>query len=298
MNTDSVTLIQERLPLIYFSLLWTVFAFWLAWRGSFWSFPFGIQQTKIVKFSHVIGAFLIFLTSQLIILPISAYLFLSYTNQRWLNLRELSVDVLAQGWINIFGILLGTLLLMTFLMFSEKGIKNEILGSRFYSSLRAKIWDCSVGMLSWMFIFPLVLMIGQLIEIPLSHYFELIPKDQVAVRFIKAALQSTPLFLALGVSVSVVVPIVEELLFRGFVQSWLKKRLGLVGALALTSLIFAFFHFSLSQGISNVELLTSLFTLSLFLGFLKERQQSILASIALHGTFNFISISMIYLGNS
>ena len=58
----------------------------------------------------------------------------------------------------------------------------------------------------------------------------------------------------------------------------------------IASLIFAAFHFSTSQGLNNIELLVSLFVLSCFLGFLYERQESLLASMALHATFNAISI--------
>lgn len=295
MNSETFVLVQERLPLIYFGLLWTFLSFWVAHKCNFWSFPNGISKSKSVYLSQIFVSLSIFLLTQLIILPIASYLFISFSKGYWLPPKELSFDTITQGWMNIIGIVLSTLLVGTYLYFCSFSTKEEVFGRRFYSSLNEKFNDIFLGSVSWFIIFPIVLVVGQLIEIPLHQYFKSAPQDQVAVRFIKGALESWPLFLALTLSVSVIVPCIEEVLFRGLIQCWLKKKMSLMAAIGLTSLIFSFFHFSWSQGISNVELLASLFILSLFLGFIKERQQSILASIALHGTFNFISITMIYL---
>jgi uncharacterized protein len=68
-----------------------------------------------------------------------------------------------------------------------------------------------------------------------------------------------------------------------------------LGSILLASLIFAFFHFSYSQGIDNIEVITSLFVFSCFLGFVYERQQSLWASVGLHALFNAISVVLIVL---
>jgi membrane protease YdiL (CAAX protease family) len=97
-------------------------------------------------------------------------------------------------------------------------------------------------------------------------------------------------------AIVVLVPVIEELLFRGFLQSWLVSRFTPFTSIALSSAIFTMVHFSPSQGIANAELMTGLFLLALFLGYLYQRQGSLWASIGLHCTFNAVSVTMILMG--
>jgi membrane protease YdiL (CAAX protease family) len=90
-----------------------------------------------------------------------------------------------------------------------------------------------------------------------------------------------------------IVPVLEELLFRGFLQGAFRRFFSVRTAILFSSFIFALFHFSLGQGVNNMTILVSLFILSLFLGFLKERQGNLWGSIAMHMTFNAISVAMI-----
>jgi membrane protease YdiL (CAAX protease family) len=102
------------------------------------------------------------------------------------------------------------------------------------------------------------------------------------------------LFWSSVILIVTLVPFLEEVLFRGFLQTWLRRVVGVSGAIWLTALTFALFHFSTSQGADNVELISSLFVLGCFLSFLRERQRSLWAPIGLHAAFNAISILMIY----
>ena len=103
------------------------------------------------------------------------------------------------------------------------------------------------------------------------------------------------LYLTTASSIITVIPITEEILFRGFLQSWLKRRfqshwIGII----IASLIFAFFHFSFAQGLTNIELLGSLFFLSCAIGISYEKQQSLWTPIAFHSIFNLTSLVLIY----
>jgi membrane protease YdiL (CAAX protease family) len=113
--------------------------------------------------------------------------------------------------------------------------------------------------------------------------------EQVAVRYLKMALDSPPLLLTALFIILIAAPFIEELLFRGFLQNWLKSILGAKSAILIASFCFALFHLSASQGIGNISLAISLFSFSCFLGFIYERQRSLLASIGLHMTFNAVS---------
>ena len=84
--------------------------------------------------------------------------------------------------------------------------------------------------------------------------------------------------------------ILEEFLFRGVLQNFLKKYFKRDVSIIITSLVFAFFHYSPSQKLSNISIIGSLFVLACFLSFLYERQKSLFAPIFLHATFNAISI--------
>ena len=119
--------------------------------------------------------------------------------------------------------------------------------------------------------------------------------DQVAVKNLKSIL-SYPLLLTSTIGVIVImVPLAEEMLFRGFFQNWIIQRIGRFKGILVTSLLFAGFHFSISQGWANVELLLSLFVLSCYLGFIYERQRSLWAAAGLHMAFNAFSVGIILL---
>lgn len=118
--------------------------------------------------------------------------------------------------------------------------------------------------------------------------------DQVAVKFLKMTFEY-PLYLLLSVfSIVVLAPLIEETLFRGFLQTFIRQHLGSKQAIWITSACFSFFHYSSEQGLGNIPIIGSLFVLALFLGYLYERQGTLIAPMALHASFNAISVMNIY----
>jgi hypothetical protein len=157
-----------------------------------------------------------------------------------------------------------------------------------------------VSLLGWLCIFPVVNFVHNLLTSAILYLFHLpeLP-DQVAVEFLKMSLSSTPAFFLALLMIIVLAPVTEELLFRGFLQNWLKKHLGRNPALFFSSLAFAFFHFSFLQGLNNIPIISTLFILGLALGFIYERQHSLSASILLHSFFNLASaLNFAYLQGS
>jgi len=148
---------------------------------------------------------------------------------------------------------------------------------------------------TWLLSFPIVSVVSEVVDKFLQSAFGLKYYEQTAVKFVKAAM-SSPLSLTFAIlSILLLAPLVEEFLFRGGLQTFFKKRLGAKAAILLSSLCFALFHFSPSQGLGNIPLIVSLFILGGFLGFLYERQGSLWSSIGLHMTFNAISAFRIIL---
>ncbi|MGO8926945.1 MAG: HAD-IA family hydrolase [Limisphaerales bacterium] len=89
----------------------------------------------------------------------------------------------------------------------------------------------------------------------------------------------------LGLAIIVVAPLMEEVLFRGFLfEGVLHSRLGAVGAVASTSLIWALIHFQYdAYGIATI------FASGLFLGYVRLKTGSLYATIFLHGLMNLVA---------
>ena len=175
-------------------------------------------------------------------------------------------------------------------LFSGSITRKSVWGNNAFKSISQSAKDFFIGFCAWFVGYPIMLVVGQLASILTLIFFLPSTVEQVAVRYLRQIMDYPVLFISTSLLIVFVVPIVEETLFRGFLQTWLRKWLSRTGAIIVSSLIFALFHYSSSQGQNNIELLCSLFTLSCFLGFVYERQQSLWASIGLHTTFNGISV--------
>ena len=151
--------------------------------------------------------------------------------------------------------------------------------------------DAIVGVLSWLIAFPLVSFFSSILEILIYLAFKVqkVP-NQLATEFIKSSLKHPIFFVMALISVIIIAPIVEEFLFRGVLQNIFKKFMNRSLVILATSVIFAFFHFAISQKLANITILGSLFILGVFLSFLYEKQKSLISPIFLHATFNAISV--------
>ena len=103
------------------------------------------------------------------------------------------------------------------------------------------------------------------------------------------------IFWGLVVSAVMVAPVVEEIIFRAFLQTTLRQS-GLVrgrwAAIGLASVLFTAIHF----GADSWHALPGLFVLSLGLGYVYERSGSVWPSIALHASFNALNVAMVVAG--
>lgn len=156
-------------------------------------------------------------------------------------------------------------------------------------SKSSRLTDFSIGVLVWFIAFPWVGVISQICDFLLEALFNFQSYEQVAVRYLKDNLQSIPQTVVALISIVFIAPIVEELLFRGTLQQFLKKYFSVKASIVITAAFFACFHFSSSQGLGNLSLIPSLFVFACFLGYTYERQGSIFASIGLHLIFNLAS---------
>jgi len=86
----------------------------------------------------------------------------------------------------------------------------------------------------------------------------------------------------------VLVPIAEEVFFRGFLYAGMRERWGTGWALVVSALIFALIH--LTPGV-----LPPLFVIGLLLAYLYERTDSLWPSILLHAVINSMAFISLYL---
>lgn len=97
------------------------------------------------------------------------------------------------------------------------------------------------------------------------------------------------------ISLVILPPITEEIVFRGFLFGSFRKVLPMVYAGIITSLIFAVAH--LPEGGSGGPLYIAAidtFVLSMILVYLREKTGSLWASITLHGAKNFIAFVALF----
>lgn len=274
----------------------------IAWRIGFYHLPVDDSIGKLIPdWRHVFQAFLIFLGIQMILVPglLSFSLYLQPGERP--NLEDVKFSPEFYGWANLGAIACVATLLTLFFFSLDKVNRQKIWGKSssdqesptFFQLFKQNGYKFLVGCLTWILAYPWIVVIGQLLAILLAYAYAGPFPDQTAVRHLKNILDNPLLLGITAVAVVSVIPFIEELLFRGFLQSWLKTIFGRAKAIVITSIIFALFHFSLSQGVENIEFIASLFVLSCYLGFIKEKQQSLWASIGLHSTFNFVSLSML-----
>lgn len=83
--------------------------------------------------------------------------------------------------------------------------------------------------------------------------------------------------------VGLVVPVAEELVFRGLVYNRLRESVSPVWAAVLSALAFGVFHGNLVQGIYA-------FLLGLLLAFCSEKYKTVLAPVIVHATANIVSV--------
>ena len=89
--------------------------------------------------------------------------------------------------------------------------------------------------------------------------------------------------------VGLLVPLAEELVFRGVTQTRIREYWGRKYAIFLSALMFAGIHGNLLQGLYTMPL-------GLFMGYVYEKYNTIWAPVALHAAANLLSVTASELG--
>jgi membrane protease YdiL (CAAX protease family) len=276
------------------SAFWGVLGFAIAaavvlWMARRWGYfrPLSTEQWKPgLLLWHVIAVFFLyfFFNSKKTLQPLAHFLFTLFP-----QLSQFGLIM----WVYLLASIGALAAVTLFWRCLPTGVREPIWRSP--QSRQSYGDDLSLALASWCVGFPVVAFTGQFLGLIIQLIYQ--PSelpDQMAVDLVKVSLDSPPYFLITIFSITILAPLTEEILFRGFLQTFIRKHLGSKHAILVTSLCFALFHFAPQQGLSNITIIGSLFAFALFLGYIYERQASLLAPIALHAIFNAISIFNLY----
>jgi len=141
----------------------------------------------------------------------------------------------------------------------------------------------------------ITILLGWVLSSIALHYLSAPACPQSIVRAIKMAQKRMDFVRAGALIVTTIgiVPILEELFFRGFLQSWLRSLYGARLSICISSLIFALCHFQSSGLASNVVTLPVIFVSSLFIGRIYEKTESLAAPIGMHMANNLIAATLV-----
>lgn len=279
--------LQQKWIVFWFALSAGLWALAIAWRrGFFKSLPF--SPYPHIRGIDVLKGFGLFLFIEVLLIPglIGTIALMAEIDLQ----KDLQVYPQIKGWINLL-IIIGGFGGISFAYFSLPPLQRHQL---WHQTTTPSYVHIGMGIVAWFISYPVVLAFSEGVSLILWHFFQHSFVEQIAVQNVRNTMMSPVLFGLTTISIVTLVPLTEEFLFRALLQSWLKGRFQNAGiAIVISSFIFALFHYSKFHGITNVELLSSLFLLSCMLGYLFERQGSLLAPVTLHGFFNLMSLFML-----
>jgi len=135
-----------------------------------------------------------------------------------------------------------------------------------------------VGLVFW----GLSSLIGEFLNIPVEQF----------MLDVKSANNSFTLLALILTAVCFVIPVMEELVFRGWMFSKISlTKLGNLGALIITSVIFTLVHSQYENGIT----LAMIFALGMLLGFVRFKSNNVSYSVLIHMLFNSLAMAALFL---
>ena len=248
-----------------------------ALNGPLWDVP--------IEWYQVLGVFAIYFGVSYFVAPIAIQMLEPILIRK--SIENGQIFVLT--WFNF----INSLLILALILMSSAQVFKAIWRKSGEPPENAK--DIKAMFTTLILVFPVILCVSSFIDLVVRDLFGLqnLP-DQIAVQWLKMSFENPLYFVLTALSIVVIAPLLEETLFRGFLQSFLRQRLGPKYAIGISSFLFACFHYSMGQGWNNIPIIVTLLPLAFFLGYLYEKQKSLFASISLHAAFNTISLTNIY----
>lgn len=261
--------------------------------SSFGFFKVAIDEVDFreVSFFKLLFSFALYFGTAAILVPSIIVLFTALFTLKIPQYPQDILRIIPEEMLNVISYCIATLFLIL-LTIAPKMHVATIIWNKEKKGFLELLKDMLFGALSYVVAYPFVMVVSYASVIIFVFLWHHPPgkEEQVVVRLLTSFSDHPELFYLISAIIVFIVPIGEEILFRGFFQNWAKNWFPAYGSILLTSVLFALFHFAPSQGFANIQLMSALFTLSCFLGLIYERQKTLIAPIALHSTFNAVSI--------
>ncbi|MGQ3684159.1 MAG: lysostaphin resistance A-like protein [Candidatus Loosdrechtia sp.] len=140
------------------------------------------------------------------------------------------------------------------------------------------------GIKAYLITIPFILIAGYLVNL-IASYYGAEPEIQEVVKWVLE--EKSPFILISLVFFGIVIaPVIEEVLFRGFLQPALRNTFGSRYAILTTAFLFATVHMDLFAFLQ-------IFILGILLGYVYEKTQTLIAPIVVHILHN--SLTLIFL---
>ncbi len=141
------------------------------------------------------------------------------------------------------------------------------------------------GITAYIFILPILMVILVLSMLFLDKIGYKAPPQPIFDMFFEEKRSSVIIFLT--VFISVLGPIIEEIFFRGFLYSAVKKRFGVFAGVLLSGALFSMLH-------ANITGFLSIMILGVLMAFLYEATGSLVTSISVHILHNSIIVCFVF----
>lgn len=284
----------EALPLFLSATLLAIFVNYIGFKAGFFRPLSAPNYPRAPTLGDLIFTFFVYLTFNLLLFPFVVCTGFSIFFHEWVcPLSDLSKQT--QMWIISLNLWVSIPFLWCLCYLFQPTTIKSVEESDVVKTKKEWLYHFSVGAMTWFIAYPVVLLLNLILSTVLTVFFHPEETDQVAVKLLKRTFDDPVQQVFFFSAIVIIVPILEEFIFRGIFQRWLCSHFGAAIGILGASLLFAAFHYAAAQGVYNWELLPALFLLSCYLGFLYERQRSLWAPIGLHTTFNLVSASLLIL---
>lgn len=270
---------------LLFASLLVLVVFFIARRAGYFRLP-PVGSRFPVTLLQTLGIFFTYLLLAFLVLPVINVGLIRLMNQNDVSKKWL-------GWAQIVSLFFVFICLLSYCFLIKSRARSFIFWGEGETGVRRISKSVLMGFMSWVISYPFVFLTGIVTSLISLAIWKEAKVEQVAVKQLKMTMGQPLLFSLMIFVVVLLIPFMEELLFRGFLQSLMKRYLGRMWSLLATALIFALVHYAPSQGTGNFQLISTLFVLSIFLGFIYERERTLWAPIALHSAFNGFSVILI-----
>lgn len=163
--------------------------------------------------------------------------------------------------------------------FSALGLKSENWGK-----------NLILGFSRYLAILPVIVLIGAFVDIIARHLGVTPNPQEITIKILKESSSNALAFMIFFGTLGA--PIVEELIFRGFLQPAVRCAYGRSNAIIASGFIFALVHLI---GDQNIYVFLQIFILGLFLAYLFEYTGSLVAPICVHIIHNSVTLTYLFL---